>query len=259
MSIAIFNYGKGGTGSAALNITAYSTVGSLPASADEGAVAIITSTAINDVYVSADEPGSPSSGDIWLWLGHNQLVDIDIGSNILLPPKAAFQYSGSAWEYKESYVYSSSAWVEVTLYVYDTGDFYLADSYSGVSYGGNNWSAVSVSLESGFIKYLCTGTGDREQRYGWTTTLVDLTDVDTVRINYSTAGAIDTLTFKISTTRTNTAVVSSNGTYGASHTKDLDVSSLSGEYYIGLYGGRSTTGSANVDSITITSILLIRS
>ena len=259
MSGIVIPVGMAGGGGAELDITAYSAVGSLPTSADEGAVAIITTTAINVVHAAADEPTPDGSGDVWIWLGDNQLVDIDIGSNILLPPKAAFQYISSAWTYIESYVYHSGAWVEVTLYVYDTGDFYLVDSYSAVSYGGNNYSQVTISLESGFIKYLCTGTGDRETRYGWTTTLVDLTDVDTIRFSYSTTGAIDCCNFKVSTTRTNSAAASAAGTYGASQTKDLDVSSLTGEYYIGLEGGRSSTGSANVDSITITSILLIRS
>ena len=259
MSIAIFNYGKGGAAGAELNITAYSAVGSLPASADEGAVAVITSTAIGDTHVSNDEPSSPASGDVWLWTGNENLAPVFLTDFIVLSPRACFQYNGSSWDYVESYVYHSSAWVEITLYVYLTGDFFLSDSYSGVSGGDNNWSSVTISLEDNYIQYICTGTGDREVRYGFTTDPIDLTDVDSITFVTSTYGNIDTRYVGVKTDRSYGFNAQASFAAGTEVSTTLDVSALSGYYYPGVRAGRYSTGSANVDKCWILSILLNRS
>lgn len=239
--------GSGGSGGGAeLDVTAYSAVGSLPASDDEGAVAVITSTAINDVYAQADEPGSPSSGDVWIWLGCNQLVDIDIGSNILLPPKAAFQYVASAWVYKESYVYSSSAWVEVTLYVYDTG----AELLSTISIGNRSRTNNTLTKYSTYMRVFREfGGGAGTQISVMTDTAINLTDVSTIKIRCSRSGNTGSAALKVGLDRTSyTYVASATISQGTDIEYMLDVSALNGVYYFGVFmDGTSTSSNDTVD------------
>ena len=251
--MSIVSVFPGGSG-AKINIKACATIGGLPATAKEGDLSVITATAIHDVYASQDMPSAPSNGDVWVWLGSNARVEMDLGKNIYLPPRACFQYNGTTWIYKESYVYHSAVWVEVTLYLYLDGSMLLFNGYSGVNYGGNNYSAVAITLENTFIKYLCTGITDREERFAWSENTIDLTDIDSIICDYDICGTIDKANLMVSLTRGKTPVAQVVGSVTAgSHTAILDVSGLSGYYYIGMYGGRFYTGAANVDQISINS------
>ena len=225
----------GGSGGAKLDITAYSAVGSLPASEAAGALAVITSTALGDVYVSADQPSSPSSGDVWVWIGGDSLAPIALTDLFTIHPRAVYQYNGSAWVLLESYVYTGSAWQEVTLFLYEDGTFFI------VSAGMTKTIGDTVTLNSTYI-YCADGSGRGE--YGrlrvYFSDVVDLTDVDIVTMKYdwtTSGGSNPYFRLEIGTNKTGSVVAyTQSSSQGTNKTTSVNVASLSGLYYIGFYG-----------------------
>lgn len=201
-------------GGAKLNLKAYASASDLPASEKEGAVAVITSTAIGDVYAAADAPTAPAAGDVWVWLGGSNRCEIDLGKNILLPPRAAYQYSGSAWTALDSYVYTASAWVQVTLYVY----YYGSEILSAFSQTSGTFAKLSGSYQFGNAKYT---------NHHAASGALDLTDVSAVEIIYSMNASMYASYFKAG----GASVTLTSGTY---ITKLLDVSGLSGLYTLSI-------------------------
>lgn len=226
----------GGSGGANLDITAYSAVGSLPASDDEGAMAVITSTALGDVYISADAPVSPSSGDVWVWIGGQSPAPIALTDLLTIHPRACYQYNGSNWAALESYVYSDSAWVELSLIVYDYGAEILS-AMTQRSFGGNQVSTVTYTEQSGAVYILRTSTGDWGYRCYSTDQAIDLTDISTIRMTYTRTSGLTLRLYVSGTNSSYNATASVEGSSGSNLTVNLNVSALSGLYYIGLYSG----------------------
>ncbi len=226
-------------GGAKLNVKAYAAVGNLPASDMEGAIAMITSTAIGDVYASADAPVSPASGDVWAWLGGESLAPVVLGDEITLHPRAVYQWSGSAWVLRESYVYTGSAWVEVTLYVYDNG----AEILATISKHSASDANCYITKESARILVRLYTTLDYKYMWVSTDNAIDLTDVSTIRFKIS--GTINTQLGGIGSVRnSHAAYVALTGD------NTLDVSAYSGLYYINFYyyipnSGGTQTGYIN--------------
>ena len=132
---------RGGGASSKLKVTAYAAYGNLPASADDGAVAVITSTAINKLYIDAVQPSSPVTGDVWFKTNSlgKQSVPILLKPFVTVYPSTTVQYNGSAWVYVRALVYHSY-WYDVRAWLYDTGNMYAET--------GGNW--VVDSLEAGY-------------------------------------------------------------------------------------------------------------
>ena len=239
-SVSVFPCGGG----AKLKVTVYSAVGNLPASAKEGAVAVITSTAIGDVYVSADEPASPASGDLWAWIGGQSAAPVDLTDLFTVHPRAIYQYSGSAWALLESYVYTSSAWVEVTLYLYDNGEFLLSSGATEVySYGTYNVFTIG---ELSLYIYAYHGGSHCIETIGFDTP-IDLTDVSQIKIYCSIISLVqgnNGAGFKLGISPDKSRSLSAavyRTTNATGLTMTLDVSAYSGLYYVMLeaYGNDS--------------------
>jgi len=227
----------GGYGGAKLDITAYSAVGSLPASEDVGALAVITSTALGDIYVSADQPTSPSSGDVWVWIGGKSRAPIALTDLFTVHPRACYQYSGSSWILRESYVYAVSAWVELSLAIYDYGAEILSNM-TARSFGGNRYASVEYTEQAAAVYVRRLDSGDWGYRCYSTDEAIDLTDISTIRLTYTKTSSDFAMTLYISGTNTSySATASATTGTGTVVTKNLDVSAYTGLYYIGLYCG----------------------
>lgn len=220
-----------------MKVTAYSAAGSLPASAKAGDIGIITSTAIGTVYATADAVSSPAAGDIRVLTGAASRAPITLKGNIMVYPRAIYQYSGSAWVIKESYVYSGSAWVEVTIAIYDYGSELLS-AMTARSFGGNRYSSVVYTEGSGNVYVYRTDSGDWGYRCWSSDIAIDLTGISTIRLTYTKTSSDFAMTLYISSINTSyLATASASAGTGTVATKSLDVSAYSGLYYIGLYCG----------------------
>ena len=117
----IFNMVYGG-GS---NITAksYASVELLPTSASENAVAVISDTAVSDVYVQNEEPATPEAGDVWINTSYYSNAQIRTG-NITTYPISGKQYVGENWEHVNVYVRNNAEWLMLEVFLFKYGDLF---------------------------------------------------------------------------------------------------------------------------------------
>ena len=219
-----------------MDITAYAAVGNLPASDKEGAVAAITAIPIKDIYAQGSEPGSPVTGDVWVLIGASNMTPIQIEEKFIVYGRAVFQYNGSGWELLDSYVYTSNAWAQMTLFVYYYGAFILADSFSRAYYAGGNCYIV---INEDNIRFRVTNDSNNYGRIdGYTTIAIDLTDIRTVKIKYCSptdTRVANNMRLEVAAVRGSTPTAYAALAPSANGTGSLDVSGLSGLYYIGYH------------------------
>ena len=250
MSVMIFNHGGGGTSS--LSVKAYSAVGNLPSSASAGDIALITALSVGEAYAGADAPASPSAGTVWVWTGSKSLQTIPLTGTITLFPRAVYRWSGSAWVLLTSYVYSGTAWVEITLSLYDNGAFILEPGAELITGDALTLQATRIRVtdqagrgETGFLRMYFANP-------------IDLTNITTVKIilDWTSTGTSSSKNVKleIGSNKTGTVVASAqSAASGTSITLSVNVSALSGSYYIGV----SVSGpSAASDSYPYNEILV---
>ena len=196
-----------------LRVAAYSSSGSLPASAKVGDIAIITSTAIGKTNFIGTQPSDPVAGDVWIKGTSSSLVYVTVKSNPLfvIYPMLAYQYNGSAWALKPIYVFVSTSWVAA-------GSMWLF---------GNSQNTVTMEVSSsgaayvnGSVVYLASGPGAAPSYGGVrSSSTVDLTGSKRVVATFS-SGELDRYRQIAITTGTawNSGVVASvtlnNTTYG---------------------------------------------
>lgn len=220
-----------GGGGAALN---YMVVGgiSAPASPAENTIWINTGTDISSHIFSATEPSSPESGMVWIRTGAASAAPFSATEEnpIMVYPIAAKQYVNGAWVSVSLKIYINGSWVTLggTSYWFKQGEG-PTDTWN--TYGG---TAISLST-SGMQMYGDYGASGRRIS---SKTKVDLTGFNTLFFEgysdgyahgtFGVASAIpadDNITFAES--------VSDGGTRAV---LQLDVSELTGEYYIALKG-----------------------
>ena len=222
-------------GVSSLSVTAYATVGGMPASANEGAIAVITSTAIAGVELSAATP-TGVTGKIWVWSGgvNSCLAPIRFTDEVTVFPRAVYQYSaGGSWILKESYVYTSGAWVKLTMFIYDNG-VELLGSFTVASSGGDR-TALTKETSRMACRVGRTTTGTSNMNLA-TVDAIDLTDVTAVRIKAVMATILETANLNISGSRTGAdAAAAAITRSGALVTATLDVSAFNGNYYVRVY------------------------
>lgn len=131
----IFNMvGGGGSSGAAVNVTAVASASALPASADEGDIAIVSTVAVNNVYVQNDTPSAPEAGDVLITTANSSNAPAQIG-NITIYPNGFKQYQSGSWVVVTGYVYSGGAWVGLELWLFTTGNAYQNNTGG---WGGND-------------------------------------------------------------------------------------------------------------------------
>ena len=91
------------------------TASALPDTVVDGQIVVITETAINNVYVSTEEPASPAAGDILIALVNGAEVIWGVSSEPYFVSGGlsyAAQYSGTAWTAVDAYYGVSGVWEE---------------------------------------------------------------------------------------------------------------------------------------------------
>jgi len=119
-NVFISRRGGGGTGGK-VNAISVASAENLPASAKEGTIAVITSTAIKNVYVQNTEPTVVEVGDVWISTGVASTVPVQLG-NATLYPSAVKQYVTGEWKSVSAYVFFSGSWMTLEMYLFRSGD-----------------------------------------------------------------------------------------------------------------------------------------
>lgn len=121
----ILNMTGGGTSNT--KVINVASAAKLPASADVGTIAIISSTAVGKVTVSETQPSSPGSGDVWVTPGASGVIMI-VSKGVPYAISVIKQYSGSAWTEVVCTQYMADGWMQLTVYLLDGADDCVSQS-----------------------------------------------------------------------------------------------------------------------------------
>lgn len=236
---------------------------SAPSSPSENTIWVNTNTTITSWVFSATQP-TGSEGKVWIKVDTSSNAEFNAlkENGIQVYPMAAYQYVSGAWVAKTAKTYQSGAWVEWITYLFNEGD--TCDditggwSNSGYSYSGtvdgSSYTYTKVSPTIGDTIKVSVGAELKVSIAG-TAKMIDLTDVKTVAVDVESV--VGQAFVNVTTSKalgSNYAVQKVLTASSAGTTVNLDVSSLSGSYYVAVF----TYGSTNVTtrSAVITKVWL---
>ena len=231
----------GGAGGSKVTAIAVENAENLPASAKEGTIAVITDTAVGNVYIQNTEPDSPAVGDVWVNTGVTSQAPIQIG-NVTLYPSAAKQYGDGVWAPAIAKVYLNGAWVElISGMLYDSGNEF--DAVTG------GWSITNKGSKA--EDYILVGSSSltaNQSSYATHAKPVDFTDFNTLEVHFTSArsntsvGYIQVRVYDESEKQ----VLSANAVSGSATVTDklvvMDISALEGKYYVRVVANHGSGG-----------------
>lgn len=204
---------------------------SAPASPVENTIWVNTSVAITGWVFSYAEPESPEEGMVWISTGLSSPVEFNAlkKNGIQVYPVSAKQYVGGAWVNKTAKSCQNGAWSG-----WLTTEYLVKDGNAKYAFSKYDNDAI-LSASGGYYVFTATTGG----YYGmWTS--VDLTGYNTVKVdgvfqpsNDGTNNFTNLCVWPTGTSNpiwSNTVAKTALTTSGAT----LDISSLSGSYYVGL-------------------------
>lgn len=230
-----------------------------PANPRENTVWVSTDTEINGYAFSATQPENPTEGMVWFATGaaSNAAMNVDKKNTVMLYPVNCKQYINGAWVSKSAKTYLSGAWKDWITYLYYQGDTMEVLTGGWVALAKNNGSASpavapTITQNAGNIQFVVTGT-NYHMGMVHMANKIDLTEYNTLAVNLTKTTSNDRFCIwtDIGSLANTNAVVYQALSNGEMST---DISSLSGEYYIGFIVAGGTTGS----TITMTKMRLDR-
>lgn len=262
-----------GSGSGVLNysVAAFSAETELPETAAENTIAVITDAAVSGWQFSSGAPENPQEGMVWILTGTGSAVAFSAVSAypVMIYPLEAMQYVGGVWVSRTAKSYINGVWQSWFLYLYAPGDACtdVTGGWVGKAVGiGNNDNETKKEpvITSGAESMLITHESGFYSGMAVTANKVDLTEfakltfAGTVqRESSGTQWCIFGIWSEIATGDylTNLADCVAFGTGSETGVWSLDVSALTGSYYVG-FGMVSTSG--KTDSITVEKLYLER-
>lgn len=220
-----------------------------PASPVNNTLWVNTDVPITRWDFSSDEPVKRSNGQVWF--------DVDVSSRmefnaiqkneIRTCPTACHQLIDNQWVSKDAALYTQGQWIRWMLYVYDNGKIHSGTIQSNDGKNAVELNATTIHVHS---------TGHNTWGYIYFTEPVDLTRYKklcmvgsmTITGSGENWGSIQFGAFK---TIGSSAAAKIEGTK-ASGTHSIDVSELSGTYYIAFY----LKGFANYAMATVSQVYL---
>ena len=228
--------GRTNTGSGGLNFTVVGGT-TAPSNPQENIIWVNTSTKITSYIFSATQP-TGSAGMVWIPTGTSSTVEFNAlkKNGIQVYPLSAKQYIGGAWVDKTAKSYQGGAWVEWRTYLYNKGN-----QCTNITGGWKQTIATngSVTFNSDSIKVSIHNNTNGNTFVG-AGKAIDLTEYNTLNVNvvdfYIQSSSVINLYIK-----TAPIVDASAPVAGLAFNKkgviSLDISGLTGSYYIGVGGG----------------------
>ena len=234
----------GGGGGASLNFKVVGST-SAPASPKENTIWVNTSTEITSWVFSATEPETPAAGMVWISVGESSPVAFNAlkKNNITVYPLTAKQYVSGAWVDKEAKSYQNGAWVD-----WWNGELYKnGDEYENITGGWigtpKKYDSASNAVEATITRGSTTITMKPNGDGGClvhTANKIDLTNYSKLIFDGKVSGATAYASLAnmrvwsdFGTYQTSNAVATASLQYHSNGEVTLDVSKLTGSYYIG--------------------------
>lgn len=224
--------GGGGSGDALLN---FEVVGGTyaPANPRENTIWVNTATAIPGWHFGADEPNA-AEGTVWIQTGTSSVAPFNAlkENSVMVYPIAAKVYDGTQFSLAGASIYQDGEWKQFSS-AWDGVLFDAGNQYDSVTGGWVNASGDTL-----------TASHFSNQTFGdpvHTEKMIDLTDFDTLHVTYS--GVTVEAHFGVTKIRDlNLAADYAASEEASVGTVALDVSGLTGEYYVTLVAGAETGG-----------------
>lgn len=208
---------------------AYESEDALPSSATDGEIAVISSTAVGEVYVQNEEPGEPQEGDVWVTFVIAGNVPV-VAGNVTIYPMKAFQYIDGVWASVDMKMYKDGEWVAGAV---DTVIYMPGNEAEDITGGWEASSSLNLRKETTRMAF--------DQGFVSTAKKIDLTPYSLLSVYvqcpsgaWSNVGVGNTQTEFVASTQTGM-----NESAPATRTVPLD--GLEGEYYILLESRSAST------------------
>ena len=245
------------SGGAELNfdVAAYATDGErLAATPKENTIGVVTTTPITGYYLSATQPENMVNGLLWVSVGASSSAEFNIlkkDNTIMLYPMSAKQYVNGVWVDVTAKTYQNGEWVDWITYLFRSGEG-MSDDFSWASYANDSgYGTGTITDEKLYFKGTLFGF-QKDDR-------VDLTNRSTVYFKINCSAVYDSrydrfhlcasespLTEDFLSNLSAPAMIQPS--YNGDEEVALDVSALSGEYYI---GGKTSYFDNTVNQTTI--------
>lgn len=219
---------------------AYASEDVLPSSADDGEIAVISTTAAENVYVQSEEPSEPATGDLWITYSASGNHPSNAG-NVIVYPTNAYQYAEGSWAKIPMFIWADGKWNSPLIYLLDADDE-CTDITGGWNLYGTVSSMASKIPEG--LKVSAANTGYQKSGVQ-TKNAINVSDysrivfVGRVTAYYSyfgtRAGIQKNKASTVDEVTNDAAYVSINKT--GEFSLSLDVSSYTGDYYVGITSG----------------------
>lgn len=266
-----FLYGNGGQGALQLRVLGGQTA---PEHPREGTVWVKTTEKITGWAIGAEVPENPADGTVWIFSGQKGSVACNVlrKNQITVFPGQAQRYTGGKWENAEASLYTGGTWVQFSwdiLWLYKSdADFetvtggWSSGPYHHLRTGSTSKSATVTQEENCMsIKFPSASGGSATSgatRYYVTVFAnnpIDITAYQKLEIIVDSIDLVKKtyllLTEKRESKFTPAAIVEFN----AAGTYSIDVSQLTGEYYIGI--NDSPADQYGSSTVKITQISLV--
>lgn len=237
----IFNMVTGCGSNAGINfsIVAYPSEDAVPETSKENTIAVITDTPITSWAMSAEEPEEPVEGMVWILTGTTSPVSFNILKKncIKVYPLKTYQYVGGTWVEKSSMSCQNGTWADwFNGLFFDNGDQCI-----GITGGWTNegWTYYDkIVLESSIYEDYMEVVGGYANSNGRASIVGTINKVNMANVSKIYADIelteIGTVYFRVCSTKDagySDASETALGVVGF-HTVELDVSSLTEDYYI---------------------------
>ena len=243
-----------GGGGLNFKVEAYASEDSLPETAKENTIAVITETPITAYTFSATKPAEPLEGMVLITTGKASFAEFNAlkKNSIQVYPLSTKQYINGAWEKKPASLYQKGAWVKLDhkLYLYKNGD-----SCANITGGwGANLSQTAGTLSADRMIL----NGSASAAVGLTTeNYIDLSEYTTLHFNIKVLSAYDNNLclqgagiYKARTNYGNDCIVGMD-TYVTNTDHQVDISNIDGGY-INFNVGKSTSCKAEIYEVWVT-------
>lgn len=239
-----FKHGASSGGGVSMN---YKVVGgtSQPSNPDVNTIWVKSAKEITSYLFSPVQPSGASEGMVWIKTGTSGSVILDIPkeATVRLYLTGCSQYISGAWVNVDAYIYQSSAWAQfgtAIIYLYNAGDkcTSITGGWTSSGYSYDSRSVVAPVFGTSTMKVQCTSHDPEQVAIGGTANKIDLTNVDKIVLNVT--AVTNSATFIISTSKAIPSSPTKSTSITATGTVTVDVSSLTGSYYLALRAISST-------------------
>lgn len=217
-----------------------------PSSPKENTIWVNTDKKITSYIFSVTEPAAPVEGQVWISTGISSSIEFNAlkKNAIQVYPVSAKQYVGGSWIEVQAKIYQSGEWVELFVCLYNSGD-QCADITGG--WKVVNGGGAKATLDTNCITFVTAGDSERDAS-AYTKNKINVTNYSKLLVSGKVIAAADSssddaINFGLTTTNTKYEIKSwiAKKTIGDEGTfeSEVDLSSISGTYYVALYAHAS--------------------